>query len=445
MINKEELFIMIDFQRRLTRGIQSALDKTSIEDGKLRFTTDTGRLFLDNGLDRVEITDFVKGKTEEEIRDIIAPLPKFYFASDTKAILIYDGDDWVKCCDRVSYANTATNASTADYSKNAATATYATNSGTSTYSTNAGTTSYAENAGTASYAENANNASTANYSKNAGTAINASTADYATNAGTASYVENASTANYAENANSANTATNASTADYAKNATNASTAEYSKNADTASYSKNSGTSVYATNAGTASYSTNSGTALYANNAGNATNASTANYGTNAGTANYAKSASSATNADKALNDINGNQINTTYAPLVSPIFSGIPSVPTPTTGSNDTQIANTEFVTRAIASALSSGLLSFEIVDDYKSLPETGANSTIYMVPNNNGESGNYYDEYVWINETYEKIGTTQIDLSGYFNSIEVSGTGNAVTNVTKADYDTAHLSAIVV
>ena len=36
-----------EYNRIFTKGLQSALNNTPIEDGKLRFTTDTGRLYLD--------------------------------------------------------------------------------------------------------------------------------------------------------------------------------------------------------------------------------------------------------------------------------------------------------------------------------------------------------------------------------------------------------------
>src|SRR4030095_6641906 len=38
----------------------------------------------------------------------------------------------------------------------------------------------------------------------------------------------------------------------------------------------------------------------------------------------------------------------TYAPLASPLFTGNPTAPTPSLGDNDTSLATTEFVTRAI-------------------------------------------------------------------------------------------------
>ena len=55
--------------------------------------------------------------------------------------------------------------------------------------------------------------------------------------------------------------------------------------------------------------------------------------------------------------------------------------------------------------------LSFEVVD---SLPETGDTNKIYLVPKTQGQPQNGYDEYIFINETWEKIGSTDIDLSQY-------------------------------
>lgn len=53
---------------------------------------------------------------------------------------------------------------------------------------------------------------------------------------------------------------------------------------------------------------------------------------------------------KAKQDSDGNQINTTYAPLLSPEFIGDVKVPTAEAGDNSTLAANTLFVNNAIAS-----------------------------------------------------------------------------------------------
>lgn len=73
-----------------TKGLQSDLNTTPIEDGKIRFTTDTGRLYLDIGSNnRILISETVDLYTEQEIKAILAPLPKIYVASDTHRAFVY--------------------------------------------------------------------------------------------------------------------------------------------------------------------------------------------------------------------------------------------------------------------------------------------------------------------------------------------------------------------
>lgn len=74
----------------LTRGSQSEIDSTPIEDGKLRFGIDSGRLFVDSKYARVEITDFVKGLSYQEIISLQSPLRKLYLSTDTHQILMYN-------------------------------------------------------------------------------------------------------------------------------------------------------------------------------------------------------------------------------------------------------------------------------------------------------------------------------------------------------------------
>lgn len=82
---------------------------------------------------------------------------------------------------------------------------------------------------------------------------------------------------------------------------------------------------------------------------------------------------------------------------------------------NDSNFQTQSQVQQAIDDAIGQITgLSFEIV---QTLPATGTAGTIYLVPNS-GSSPNVYDEYVWITSggsgSFEKIGTTDVDLSGY-------------------------------
>jgi hypothetical protein len=106
----------------------------------------------------------------------------------------------------------------------------------------------------------------------------------------------------------------------------------------------------------------------------------------------------------------------TLAPKVSPSFTGTPTAPTATAGTSTTQVATTAFVTDAVSTAIGSITgIDFQVVT---SLPSTGTKGVIYLV-SNSGSSPNSYDEYIWIVPTgdsgrFEKIGTTDVDLSNY-------------------------------
>ena len=66
-----------------------------------------------------------------------------------------------------------------------------------------------------------------------------------------------------------------------------------------------------------------------------------------------------------------------------------------------------------------------------ESLPGTGTNGVIYLVAHKHGDKDSY-DEYVWVasTKTYEKIGNTDIDLSGYVQKAEL-------TELTDRDLET--------
>ena len=61
---------------------------------------------------------------------------------------------------------------------------------------------------------------------------------------------------------------------------------------------------------------------------------------------------------KAKQDSEGNQINTTYAPLSNPAFTGTPTAPKATAGDSSDQIATTSFVSEALGAV--SGAMHFK-------------------------------------------------------------------------------------
>ena len=120
----------------------------------------------------------------------------------------------------------------------------------------------------------------------------------------------------------------------------------------------------------------------------------------------------------------------TLAPKASPSFTGTPTAPTASAGTSTTQVATTAFVTDAVSTAIGSITgIDFQVVT---SLPSTGTKGVIYLV-SNSGSSPNSYDEYIWIVPTggsgrFEKIGTTDVDLSNY---LQISA------YITNAEIDT--------
>ena len=74
-------------------------------------------------------------------------------------------------------------------------------------------------------------------------------------------------------------------------------------------------------------------------------------------------------------------------------------------------------VSTAIATAV-AGITSFEY-EVVQSLPAEGEAGVIYLVAHSHG-TGDSYDEYIWVSNTFEKIGNTDIDLSGYVLSTDL-------------------------
>jgi hypothetical protein len=80
---------------------------------------------------------------------------------------------------------------------------------------------------------------------------------------------------------------------------------------------------------------------------------------------------------------------------------------------------NTE-VSSAIATAI-GGIagVTFSVVE---SLPASGSAGTIYLVAHSHGTNDGY-DEYIWVNNAFEKLGHADVDLSGYLQ------TSSTITN----------------
>ena len=65
--------------------------------------------------------------------------------------------------------------------------------------------------------------------------------------------------------------------------------------------------------------------------------------------------------------------------------------------------------------------IEFSVVEE---LPASGEKATIYLVSNTKGDN-DAYDEFIWLNDKFEKIGTTSVDLSGYLKAVDISSITN--------------------
>lgn len=145
-----------------------------------------------------------------------------------------------------------------------------------------------------------------------------------------------------------------------------------------------------------------------------------------GTSNY---------ATEAYVDANGGKIDvikvngTTQTITNKTVDIAVPTVTSDLT--NDSDFQDSQDVQGAINAALAD-ITSFEY-EVVQSLPAQGEKGVIYLVPNS-GSGTNVYDEYIWVTPTggtshFEKIGTTDVDLSGYWSKSEL-------TAITTSDID---------
>ena len=90
-------------------------------------------------------------------------------------------------------------------------------------------------------------------------------------------------------------------------------------------------------------------------------------------------------------------------------------------------------VTKEIASAVSGVTqIDYSVVE---SLPSTGKKGIIYLVANS-GSGNNIYDEYIYINSKFEKLGSREMDLSSYAKKTDIPTKVSSLTN--DSGYQTA-------
>lgn len=83
-------------------------------------------------------------------------------------------------------------------------------------------------------------------------------------------------------------------------------------------------------------------------------------------------------------------------------------------------------VTKEIASAVSGVTqIDYSVVE---TLPSTGIKGIIYLVANSDS-GNNIYDEYIYINSKFEKLGSREMDLSSYAKKTDIPTKVSSLTN----------------
>lgn len=99
----------------------------------------------------------------------------------------------------------------------------------------------------------------------------------------------------------------------------------------------------------------------------------------------------------------------------------------------------TNTYTKTEVNDLINGITSMNVAV-VQTLPTSGISATtIYLVPKSTSQTNNAYDEYLYVNNKWEKIGDTTIDLSNYALKSEIPTVTNDLTDTLKAHYDSAY------
>lgn len=75
-----------------------------------------------------------------------------------------------------------------------------------------------------------------------------------------------------------------------------------------------------------------------------------------------------------------------------------------------------KFYTKAEIDDMLSAGMKYKVVNE---LPATGEVGTFYLVPKQSAGTGDVYDEYIYVDGSYEHIGSTEIDLSNYYTKTQ--------------------------
>lgn len=127
----------------------------------------------------------------------------------------------------------------------------------------------------------------------------------------------------------------------------------------------------------------------------------------------------AVNGNLAGLDADGNITDSNIAPSSLATQSDISNFITNTVNNLTNYYLKTETYTQTEVNNLIGAIQQFHY-EIYQALPASGANNVLYLI-GPSGSGGDRYEEYVYANNTFTKIGDTSIDLSGYVTIEELN------------------------
>lgn len=84
-----------------------------------------------------------------------------------------------------------------------------------------------------------------------------------------------------------------------------------------------------------------------------------------------------------------------------------------------------------IVSELADAGFDVQVVQE---LPTTGEAHTLYFVPSSDPQTQNAYDEYLYVNNGWELVGSTAVDMSDYYTADEVDALLDDYATITYVD-----------
>lgn len=138
-------------------------------------------------------------------------------------------------------------------------------------------------------------------------------------------------------------------------------------------------------------------------------------------------------------DFSGSYDDLTDKPTLQDLTNDVGFI-TKTVNNLDNYYTKTESYTKEEVNGLINGITTLNI-QVVTALPTSNISSnTIYLVPKTPEQTNNKYDEYLYVNNKFEKIGDTEINLSNYALKTEIKTKTSELTNDSNFVSDSSYV-----